>query len=74
MKNTVKNRNPLIDGTMLVEITNIEPGPKLGMLKGWLFRQQIEKNLTDKKDILKLLDDIDWEKEDYKSWPILSWP
>ena len=74
MKNTVKNRNPLIDGTMLVEITNIEPGPKLGMLKGWLFRQQIEKNLTDKKDILKLLDDIDWEKENYKSWPILSWP
>ena len=74
MENLVKNRLPLIDGITLSKLTNIEPGPKLGMLKGWLYRQQIEKNLTDKEKILQLLDDIDWKNEDYKLWPILSWP
>ena len=74
MENLVKNRLPLIDGITLSKSTNIEPGPKLGMLKGWLYRQQIEKNLTNKEEILELLDDIDWKNEDYKTWPILSWP
>jgi|TARA_B110000467_G_scaffold133310_1_gene129005 tRNA nucleotidyltransferase/poly(A) polymerase len=74
MENLVKNRLPLIDGITLSNSTNIEPGPKLGMLKGWLYRQQIEKNLTNKEEILELLDDIDWKNEDYKTWPILSWP
>jgi tRNA nucleotidyltransferase/poly(A) polymerase len=74
MENLVKNRLPLIDGITLSKSTNIEPGPKLGMLKGWLYRQQIEKNLTNKEEILELLEDIDWKNEDYKTWPILSWP
>ena len=74
MENLVKNRLPLIDGITLSNSTNIEPGPKLGMLKGWLYRQQIEKNLTNKEEILELLEDIDWKNEDYKTWPILSWP
>ena len=74
MENLVKNRLPLIDGITLSKSTNIEPGPKLGMLKGWLYRQQIEKNLTNKEEILELLDDIDWKNGDYKTWPILSWP
>ena len=74
MENLVKNRLPLIDGITLSNSTNIEPGPKLGMLKGWLYRQQIEKNLTNKEEILELLDGIDWKNEDYKTWPILSWP
>ena len=74
MENLVKNRLPLIDGITLSKSTNIEPGPKLGMLKGWLYRQQIEKNLTNKEEVLELLEDIDWKNEDYKTWPILSWP
>tara|TARA_B110001454_G_scaffold218612_1_gene247145 strand:+ start:2624 stop:3847 length:1224 start_codon:yes stop_codon:yes gene_type:complete len=67
-------RSPLVDGITLAKITGIKPGPKLGMLKGWLYRQQIEKNLTVKEVVLDLLDEIDYEDGDYEMWPILSWP
>ena len=67
-------RSPLVDGITLAKITGIKPGPKLGMLKGWLYRQQIEKNLTVKEVVLELLDEIDYEDGDYEMWPILSWP
>jgi tRNA nucleotidyltransferase (CCA-adding enzyme) len=67
-------RAPLVDGITLATITGIKPGPKLGMLKGWLYRQQIEKNLTVKEVVLELLDEIDYEDGDYEMWPILSWP
>jgi hypothetical protein len=44
------------------------------MLKGWLFRQQIEKNITCKEDVLKNLELIDWKNDNYEKWPVLSWP
>ena len=58
----------------LSKITGIQPGPKLGMLKGWLYRIQIEKNITNQKEVLESLENIDWNNENYQTWPILSWP
>ncbi len=69
-----KRKTPLVDGNTLSRITGIEPGRKLGMLKGWLFRQQIEKNITSKEDVLKNLEQIDWKNDNYDKWPVLSWP
>jgi len=64
---------PLIDGNILSEHTGINPGPKLGNLKGWLYRQQIERNITKKEEVLELLENISLG-EDYRDLPILSWP
>jgi len=69
-----EKNSPLVDGITLSEVTGIKPGRKLGMLKGWLFRQQIEKNITCKEDVLKNLELIDWKNDNYEKWPVLSWP
>jgi tRNA nucleotidyltransferase (CCA-adding enzyme) len=69
-----EKNSPLVDGITLSEVTGIKPGRKLGMLKGWLFRQQIEKNITCKDDVLKNLEHIDWKNDNYDKWPVLSWP
>ena len=74
LKNTADNISPLVDGITLSRVTGIQPGPKLGMLKGWLFRIQIEKNITHQEEVLKSLENIDWNNENYQTWPILSWP
>ena len=69
-----EKNSPIVDGITLSEVTGIKPGRKLGMLKGWLFRQQIEKNITCKDDVLKNLEHIDWKNDNYDKWPVLSWP
>ena len=74
IENKSDKRPPLVDGMTLSKITGIQPGPKLGMLKGWLYRIQIEKNITNQKEVLKSLENIDWNNENYQTWPILSWP
>ena len=74
IENKSDKRPPLVDGMTLSNITGIQPGPKLGMLKGWLYRIQIEKNITNQKEVLESLENIDWNNENYQTWPILSWP
>ena len=74
IENKSDKRPPLVDGMTLSKITGIQPGPKLGMLKGWLYRIQIEKNITNQKEVLESLENIDWNNENYQTWPILSWP
>jgi tRNA nucleotidyltransferase (CCA-adding enzyme) len=74
LENTADNISPLVDGITLSRVTGIQPGPKLGMLKGWLFRIQIEKNITHQEEVLESLENIDWNNENYQTWPIISWP
>ena len=74
LSTSFERNSPLVDGITLSEVTGIKPGRKLGMLKGWLFRQQIEKNITCKEDVLKNLELIDWKNDNYEKWPVLSWP
>ena len=65
---------PLIDGEKLMMFTGLEPGIRLGRLKGWLHRRQIEENLSDADEVISLLKTIDWESEEPDSWPSLAWP
>ena len=65
---------PLINGEKLMKVTGLEPGIRLGRLKGWLHRRQIEENLSDTDEVISLLKTIDWESEEPDSWPSLAWP
>ena len=66
--------SPLIDGNILSEVTGLEPGRRLGKLKGWLHRRQIEEDLSSSEQVLELLEEIDWKEEDPEKWKNLSWP
>ncbi|MEE2624734.1 MAG: hypothetical protein VYD50_00605, partial [Candidatus Thermoplasmatota archaeon] len=65
---------PLIDGNTLAAVTGLEPGPRMGRLKGWLHRIQIERDLSSETEVLSVLDELDWRGSDYEGWPALSWP
>jgi len=49
-------------------------GRRLGRLKEWLFRIQIEQDLTTTEEVLALLDILDWVATDPESWPDSDWP
>ena len=68
------NIRPILDGTKISEITGIKPSRKLGLLKDWLFRIQIEENINQENKMIEILHDIDWDDSDFESWPKLSWP
>ena len=65
---------PLIDGNMLAAATGLDPGPRMGRLKGRLHRIQIERDLSSEDEVLSVLDELDWRGSDYEEWPALSWP
>jgi hypothetical protein len=65
---------PLVNGKMLIAETGLKPEMKLGRLKGWLHRKQIEMDLDNIEDVLELLNDIDWENSNPEEWLSLSWP
>ena len=71
--NSIGN-SPLVDGILLSEVTGLEPGRRLGRLKGWLHRRQIEDDLTSTEQVLQMLDEIEWKDSDPESWKNLSWP
>ncbi|DAC69014.1 MAG TPA: hypothetical protein D7I12_04910 [Candidatus Poseidoniales archaeon] len=64
----------LIDGRVLGEETRLEPGARLGRLKDFLHRMQIERELSNSSEVLGLISEIDWENEDPSSWPKMTWP
>ena len=74
LENLTVVTSPLVDGITLSRITGIEPSPKLGMLKGWLYRIQVEQNISNQRKVLESLNYIDWENDNYQSWPTPSWP
>ena len=65
---------PLIDGNTLVAATGLDPGPKMGRLKGLLHRIQVERDLPTAERVLSLLDELDWRDSDHEEWTALSWP
>ena len=65
---------PLVDGNMLMDATGLEPGPRMGRLKGWLHRVQVERDLSSGDEVLSLLGELDWNDSDHEEWPALSWP
>jgi hypothetical protein len=52
--------------------TNLGQGQKLGRLKEWLYRIQIENNLTELSEINLHLAKVQWQNDDFSSWPRMS--
>eukprot|EP00899_Mesostigma_viride_P015993 jgi/Mesvir1/24395/Mv11063-RA.1 len=64
---------PLVSGDFLMERLGLRTGMKLGRLKEWLFRLQVEKDLACREEVCGLLDGLDWQMSDPKAWPSLTW-
>ena len=66
--------SPLIDGNLLSSLTGIEPGRKLGRLKDWLHRIQVENDIENRESLISMMYEIPWEEAVFEDWPVLSWP
>lgn len=62
----------LIDGNWLMAITNIDQGEKLGRLKEWMYRLQIENDWSTITEVEQCLASINWQSDDFESWPKMS--
>ena len=62
----------LVDGNWIMNSTNIEQGKRLGRLKEWLFKLQVQNDLTSMAEIELLLCKINWNEKDFSNWPKLS--
>ncbi len=66
-------RLPLANGIWIMEKTGLKKGEKLGRLKQWLHRLQIERDLVELDDIFELMTTISWKYGDYLNWPKANW-
>ena len=64
----------LIDGHWLMQRTGIAQGIRLGRLKQWLHRLQIEQDITTTQQMESLLSRLAFEHGEHESWPRLSFP
>ena len=65
---------PLIDGHVLAAATELPSGRRLGRLKEWLYRIQIEQDLVNSDEVLALLEVLDWVATNPEIWPDTNWP
>lgn len=65
----LSNPEQLIDGNWLMAITNIKQGEKLGRLKEWMYRLQIENDWSTITEVERCLASIHWQNDDFESWP-----
>jgi len=65
---------PLVNGVLLAEVTGLEPGKRLGRLKAWLHRIQIENDLQSADEVLEALSSLPWDDTPQEDWLPLSWP
>tara|TARA_B100001248_G_scaffold96981_1_gene72031 strand:- start:22512 stop:23789 length:1278 start_codon:yes stop_codon:yes gene_type:complete len=65
---------PLVDGSQISEITGLKGGKRLGRLKDYLHRIQVERDLASKEEVIELLAGFDWKNSDFEEWQGLSWP
>jgi poly(A) polymerase len=49
---------PLLSGTEVMEIMNLEPGPRVGSLIGWLERLRLEKRISSCEEAIQMLRDL----------------
>ena len=64
----------LVDGSRISEITGLEGGKRLGRLKDWLHRIQVERDLSNEEEVVGLLAEFDWKNSNFEEWRGLSWP
>lgn len=63
----------LVDGDWIMKRTGLNPGIKLGRLKDWLFRIQIDRGYDKLEQIETALCTIPWQSGDPKDWPRPTW-
>ncbi len=66
--------SPLIDGEWLMANLEMKSGLRLGRLKDWLHRIQVERELTTIEEVARTLDEIEWRTGDPRDWPRMTWP
>ena len=64
----------IVDGNWLMSITGLNQGRRLGRLKEWLHRIQVERDLAEISEIESVLCTLNWEYGDEFSWPRVCWP
>ena len=69
-----KDVDCLIDGEWLMAKTGLNPGMRLGRLKDWLYRIQIERGYTSLSQIETALCTITWNHGEPEDWPKPIWP
>ena len=65
---------PLLDGEYLMRTTGIPSGKKLGCLKDWLFRLQVERSITSFEKMESLLCSLPWTTDNFEQWPKMIFP
>lgn len=63
----------LIDGDWIMKRTGLSPGVRLGRLKDWLFRLQIERNYQCIDQMETALCTIPWQNGNPDEWPKSKW-
>ena len=64
----------LVDGDWIRERTALIPGKRLGRLKDWLHRIQIERDLKTKDEMERVLCTLSRQHGDEDEWPRVQWP
>ena len=64
----------LVDGEWIMQRTRLNPGIRLGRLKEWLFRIQIERGYDELSQIETALCTIPWQNGNPEEWPRSKWP
>jgi hypothetical protein len=64
----------ILDGNQLMNLTAITRGPKLGNLKSWLHRIQIERDIQSEQEMIQILSTIMWQNSDGNEWPKVQFP
>ncbi len=65
---------PLADGHWIAEMTGLSKGIKLGRLKEWLHRIQIEEDLPTLAEVEARLKQLEWQDGEPTEWPRFYWP
>lgn len=64
----------IVDGEWLMRTTKLPKGRRLGRLKEWLHRIQIERDIGDVGEVEATLCGMGWQHGDELNWPRLTWP
>jgi len=65
---------PIVDGNWIMKRTGLQPGVKLGKLKDWLYRIQIERGHSSIDEVESILCTLPWDVGVESEWPGLTWP
>lgn len=69
-----KCSEPIADGLWLMQHTGLQQGKRVGRLKAWLHRIQLERDLDNLEQIEEVLCSIPWQHGDVEMWPTTDWP